>query len=68
MRGNKLAKATGEAEKWPTKGGAIKLQHAASLSDSTPVDIAEFSGIISVEYAADQNKSTVSITGDETSY
>ena len=68
LRGNKCAKATGQTEKWPTAGGAIKLQLASSLSDASPVDVAEFNGIISVEYDAEQNKSTVSITGDDTSY
>lgn len=68
VRGNKCAKSTGQTEKWPTAGGTIVLALASSLSDASPTEVASFSGIISAEYDGEQNKTTLTIKGDDTSY
>lgn len=67
VRGNKCAKATGQTEKWPTAGGALVLGFVSS-SGATPTEVASFSGIISAEYDGEQNKTTLTIKGDDTSY
>lgn len=49
---------------WPTLGSNITLQLVSSRS-ATPVDIASFGAVVSAEYDAERNTTSVTITGYE---
>lgn len=49
---------------WPTLGGTIKLQLVPSRG-GTPADIISFGAVVSAEYDAERNTTSVTMTGFE---
>ena len=54
----------GDDQPWPELSDKLILQLVDSRGAS-PVDVAEFDGIISVEYDAETNRSSLNITGGD---
>jgi hypothetical protein len=54
----------GNGKPWPELSKKLAFQQLDSRG-ATPVDVAEFDGIISVEYDAETNRSSLSMTGGE---
>ena len=67
LRGDKRSVGTGESTKWPTMGTTVTFGYVASRGASATT-VYECSAILSPEYDAEQNKTTVSIKGDDPSY
>jgi hypothetical protein len=72
LRGDKRSSETGyvagSGQSWPTLAGTIGLYLMSSLSDAAPTLIRSFAGIISGEYDTQNNRTTLNIQGDTTSY
>lgn len=64
VRGDKRSYDTGQTEKWPTLSSSIELGYVAAKGETATV-VKTFSGIISVEYDGENNKSTISINGSD---
>lgn len=64
VRGDKLGKATGQTEKWPTASAPVKLSQVPSRGGTATV-VHEFDGIISAEYDGENNKTSFTISGND---
>ena len=67
LKGNFMAKetaspATLDGQGWPKLAGTVTLGYV-SARDGDPTDLKAFSGIITVEYDSENDKSTVTISG-----
>lgn len=72
LRGDKRLKDSGapgdwDEQTWPAMSGTVKLQYVPARGE-TATDVAEFSGLIGVEYDSSNNQSSVNIAGCEAQY
>lgn len=72
FRGDARLKDTGApsswtGQTWPTLSGIVKLEFKASRTASA-VTVRQFPGLITCEYDASQNRSTVNISGSDAEY
>jgi hypothetical protein len=56
------APATSSGQTWPSLETSLTFEYVSSRT-ADPVTVLSFSGLISVEYDSDLNKSTINITG-----